>query len=122
MSGFEMFVSMLLSVVGIVVVLVLAYYGSKWLSKRYMSMAGSKHIRIIERTPIAQDKSIVIADILGSKYILGISGQQITLLKDLGELDIPSDNPDQVREFSEIFKEMLKAPVSQVRNKFKGGK
>ena len=117
-----MFLSMLLSIIGIVVVLVLAYYGSKWLSKKYMSVSGGKHVRIIERTPIAQDKSIVIADILGSKYILGISGHQITLLKDLGEIEISDENPNQVREFSEIFKEMLKAPVSQVRNKFKGGK
>jgi flagellar biogenesis protein FliO len=121
-SGFEMFLSMLLSIIGIVVVLVLAYYGSKWLSKKYMSVAGGKHVRIIERTPIAQDKSIVIADILGSKYILGISGQQITLLKDLGEIDIPYENHYQGREFSEILKDMLKAPVNQVRNKFKGGK
>lgn len=117
-----MFLSMLLSIIGIVVVLVLAYYGSKWLSKKYMSVAGGKHVRIIERTPIAQDKSIVIADILGSKYILGISGQQITLLKDLGEIDIPYENHYQGREFSEILKDMLKAPVNQVRNKFKGGK
>lgn len=121
MGDFDRFLSMLLSVAGIVVVLVLTYYASKWLSKRYMLSAGGSNIRIIERAVISQDKCIIIAEILGSKYILGISGQQITLLKDLGDVEIP-EKPRESREFSEIFMEMLKTPVTQVKNRLKGGK
>lgn len=121
MDDFEAFLSMLLSVAGVILVLVLAYYASKWLTKRYTMSAGGGNIRIIDRAMLSQDKSIVIADILGSKYILGISGQQITLLKDLGDAEVP-ERACEPKEFQEIFRDMFKTPLEQVKNRLKGGK
>lgn len=114
-----MYGSMFFSVILIVAFIVAMYYGSRWLKKRYAVSPGNKQIKIIDRVMLGQDKSIVIADILNCKYIIGISGQQITLLKDLGEIELPETRPDAQDDFAAVFGEILKKQTLGARDWFK---
>jgi len=99
--------SLIFSLLGVVAVLAVTYFGSRWLTKRYSASPGGRKMRIIDRTVLGKDKSIVLADICGSKYVIGVSAQQITLLKELGE--IPEEETQPARpDFASIFGENLK--------------
>ena len=111
----------LCSMVGIVLILVLLIWGSKWVTKRYSTASSSsKHIKIIDRTMLGQDKSIILADICDNKYIIGVSGQQITLLKDLGEIEIAIEEKNSQDDIVTVFSDILKKQMSLVTDKFKG--
>lgn len=104
--GAEYYLSLALSLLGAALVIVFTYYGSRWLAKRYGASSGGRMIRIIDRAALGKDKSIVIAEICGEKYILGVGAQQISLLKELGEVEL--NTPEQGQEFLSIFSGMLK--------------
>lgn len=113
--------SIFFSLVGIVIILALMIWGSRWVTKRYSSTSSSsKHIKIIDRAMLGQDKSIVLADICDSKYIIGVSGQQITLLKDIGKIDFPVEENNPQEDFVTIFSELLKKKIGNITNRFKG--
>jgi flagellar protein FliO/FliZ len=118
-----MYASMFFSIVVMVAFVVALYYGSRWLKKRYSVSPGSKQIKIIDRVMLGQDKSIVVADILNCKYIIGVSGQQITLMKDLGEIELPEMRPAGQEDFAVVFGEILKTQASGVKDwlKNRGG-
>ncbi len=115
-----MYGSMFFSLVIMIVFIAAIYYGSRWLKKRYSISPGNKLIKIIDRIMLGQDKSIVIADILNCKYIIGISGQQITLLKDLGEIELPELKPSGQEDFAAVFGEILKKQTLGAKDWFKG--
>lgn len=116
--------SIFFSMVGIVLILALLIWGSKWVTKRYSTGAsGSKRIKIIDRAMLGQDKSIILADIMNCKYIIGVSGQQITLLKDLGEIEIPVDEKNAQEDIVTIFSDILKKQmggVTKLKGKYNG--
>lgn len=114
-----MYMSMFFSVVIMVVFIAAIYYGSRWLKKRYSVGQGNRLIKIIDRVMLGQDKSIVIAEILNSKYIIGISGQQITLIKDLGEIELPEAASGGQEDFAAVFGELLKKQTNGAKDWFK---
>lgn len=75
------------SLVGIIGLIFLTYYASKWLSKRVYKTT-SRSLEIIERLGVTNDKSIIIAR-AGDKYmLLGVTPQHIEKLCDLDAEDI----------------------------------
>jgi flagellar biogenesis protein FliO len=111
-----MYISMIFSVIIMVLFVVAIYYGGRWIKKRYAVNPGNKQIRIIDRVMLGQDKSIVIADILSCKYIIGISGQQMTLIKDLGEIELPEIKPAGQEDFAAVFGELLKKQAASAKD------
>jgi flagellar biogenesis protein FliO len=87
-------------------------------------MPGGNHIHIIDRAVIGKDKCIVVADIYGGKYIIGVSAGQITLLKDLGEIILDSKTENKTADFVTIFGETVKNQLGRIKNhpSDKGGK
>ena len=120
----KLYISMFFSVIIIVVFVVIIYYGGKWMTKKYALDKGNRQMKIIDKVMLGQDKSLVIAEIINCKYIIGISGQQITLIKDLGEIDLPDIKPTGQDDFAAIFSGMLKKQVMDVKDRFinRGGK
>ncbi len=118
----KMYVSTFFSVVFIVVFIIALYYGSRWLTKKSSAGIGgrTRHIKIIDKVMLGQDKSIAVADILGGKYIIGISGQQISLLKDLGEIEIPDTGSEEQGDFAAIFGGLLKKQFLETKDRLTG--
>ncbi len=115
MGGVGTYISLIFSVIGIIVVLALLFMGSKWVTRKYSSVSGSRHIKVLDRVMVGQDKSIVLADIAGNKYVIGVSGQQITLLKDIGEIQLPEIAEAPQDDFYAIFSDLLKKQAEGVK-------
>ena len=106
---FKTCVSFVFYVIIIIIVLIFTYYGSRWLVKRYSFTPDGKHIHIIDRAVIGKDKCILVVDIYGGKYIIGVSAGQLNLLKDLGDIElIDSKTENKTKDFMTIFGETLK--------------
>ncbi|NLK40294.1 MAG: flagellar biosynthetic protein FliO [Clostridiales bacterium] len=112
MSG-EMYGSLVLSLLGVVAVIAFTYYVFHWLAKRYSVAASCKNIKVIERAAIGKDKFIIVADICGGRYILGVTPQQFTLLKDLGEVEIEAQPVVERQDFISILGTMIKKRVGK---------
>lgn len=106
------------SLLSLVLILGLLIYGSRWVIKKNNITMKSKHIKIVDRVMLGQDKSIVVADIFNKLYILGISGQQITLLKELNDVELTEDDKKAPDDFSTIFAESMKTQFSQLKSRF----
>lgn len=81
--------SIILALLGTVGVIVLTYYGSRWYIERFVkrtgSLSGDNHIKIIERQIVGKNGSIIIVDIQGVQYLVGVTEQNIQILTQLEE-------------------------------------
>ncbi|HVI41765.1 MAG TPA: flagellar biosynthetic protein FliO [Anaerovoracaceae bacterium] len=85
--------SMLFALIGTVCVILLTYYASKWYARRMGPIAGGKHIKVVDRLVVSKTGSILIVDIEGKQYMMGISDQNVQILMELDEtIPLPTDN------------------------------
>ena len=80
--------SMLLAIAGTVCVIILTYYASRWYARRMGSIAGGKYIRIVDRLMVSKTGSILVIDVDGAQYMVGVNDQSIQIMK---QLDKPID-------------------------------
>lgn len=73
----------------------LTYYASKWYGRKMMPIAGGRHIKIIDRLVVSKTGSILIVDILGKQYLIGVSEQNIQILTEMDESIPPSVEKDK---------------------------
>ncbi len=66
-----------------VVVLVLAYYTTKWLGKRMNVSSSTNIIKVIDRVGVGQDKLLAVVKVGKQTMLIGMSGSSITKLCDL---------------------------------------
>lgn len=85
-------VSMLFALIGTVCVIMLTYYASRWYARRMGPNAAGRHIKIVDRVIVSRTGSILIVDIGGRQYMIGVSDQNIRLLTELDEtIPLPAD-------------------------------
>lgn len=77
--------SMLMATIGFIAVIVLTFYASKWYAGRMGAKGRGKHIKIIDRLAVGRNSSIVIIDVEGAQYLVGIGDHTIEMLKELEE-------------------------------------
>lgn len=77
--------SMLFALIGTVCVIMLTYFASKWYAKKMGPIAGGKHIKVVDRLVVSKSGSILIIDIEGRQYMMGISDQNVQILMELDE-------------------------------------
>lgn len=90
--------SVFLAMVGIICVIILTYYASKWYARRMGTIAGGKHIRIVDRLLVGKAGAILIIDVEGKQYLIGANDHNIELLKELEE---PIGLPDLEQKMGE---------------------
>lgn len=84
--------SMLFALIGTVCVIMLTYFASKWYAKKMGPIAGGKHIKVVDRLVVSKSGSILIIDIEGRQYMMGISDQNVQILMELDEtIPLPMD-------------------------------
>lgn len=64
---------MFLALIGIVCVILLTYYASKWYARKMGTIAGGKHIRIVDRLMVSKTGSVMIIDVEGTQYLIGLT-------------------------------------------------
>ncbi len=96
------------AIIGILFVIFLAYWGTTWISKKYSAVSGGKHIQILDRAMLSQDKQLVLAKLNDKVYFLGVSAQHIDTIAVLEGDSIPEPAKAMVgADFGSIFKDTL---------------
>lgn len=73
-------------------VLLLVYFFTRWLGRRYMTGgSGSGSIQILERTPLGPDKMLVVVRAGEQVWLLGVTSQHIDVISPLDAADYPAD-------------------------------
>lgn len=100
--------SMIAAFIGIICVIILTYYVSKWYARRMGTIAGGKHIRIVDRLIVGKTGSIMIIDVEGTQYMVGVNEHRIEIMK---QLDVPvqirDDDRDRAANPVSAFKSLL---------------
>ncbi|GEM_PF-3005300 len=95
----------------VVLVIIFAYLGTRFISAKYTRMTSGKHLKIIERVSLGQDKSLLLVRIMTKTYLIGVSGSGINVVSEFidGEFadDTTSGNPDFYSILTDNFKKML---------------
>lgn len=98
------------TLVALVLVIVLAYFVSKWIGRRggLQAQGGLKHFKVIDKLFLAQDRAIYIVKVGQKTMLLGVTQHHI---ENLGEVEIDEsislDKPAP-QSFSDTFKAALK--------------
>jgi len=107
-NGGDIF-SAISALIGTMVVIVLTYYGSRWYVKRIArgqgSLTGGNHIKVVERLVVSKSGSIIIIDVQGIQYMVGVNDQNINIL---AQLDDPIVVPQKSEMTKESFLNVLK--------------
>ena len=74
------YASLLVPFILVIFVIFAAYLGTKFISQKYAKISSGKHLRIIERVALGQDKSLVLVRINKKIYLLGVSGKGVNVV------------------------------------------
>lgn len=78
-------ISMFLTLAGTVCIILLTYYASKWYARKIGPLAGGRHIKVVDRLGVSKTGSILIIDVEGTQYMVGVSDGNIQIMKELEE-------------------------------------
>lgn len=102
--------SIILALLGTVGVIVLTYYGSRWYVERFIkrpgTLTGEHHMKIVERLIVGKNGSIIIIDVQGVQYLVGVTEQNIQILS---QLDVPISLEKKPEISKESFLSMVKS-------------
>ncbi len=108
----------LLTLLGVIVavigVLTLSYVVSKRIGQGMMGSYGPSGMKVVSRLVVGQDKSIVIINIGAKFYLIGISNDNINLLREIPPediKDIPSEGnkiSEGLPQFKDFFSDILR--------------
>lgn len=104
-----------MSVLGIIFVLFLTYYGTKWLSVKATNISKSKYMNVIDKIMLGQNKFLAIVEISNKYYLLSITDNNINIIKELEELELKTteNTTTEKLEFNKIFSKFLKNKQSK---------
>lgn len=98
-----------MSVLGIIFVLFLTYFSTKWLSIKASSITKSKYMNIVDKIILGQNKYIAIVEISNKYYLMSVTDNNINIIKDLDELELSTlENTSETKEFDKIFTNFFK--------------
>lgn len=98
-----------------VLILVAAYFVSRWIGTTGMSQYQDKNIRIIEGCRVGQNKMVQIVKVGKKYFVLGIGKDEITCLGEVKEEDL-AITEDEIKPLPE-FKEILAKVKEKIRTK-----
>ena len=102
------FASLFLPMLGVLFILLLAYLCTKWILKKYKGPSAGRYVKVIERTPLAQDKMLMLVEVNKQAYLLGITGQAITTVCSFDSDQLPPKPAEPAMGFKSAFEEALK--------------
>ncbi len=108
----NVFSSLIMPMFGVLLIILLAYWGTKWLAKRYNRLGHGRYMRVIERVALGQDRFLLLVELAGKIYFLGIGPKSVETLHILTEDEVTKLPPQRESdgEFSHILADLLKKP------------
>jgi len=120
----EFFVSFAMPLIGVSIVIALAYFFTVWLAKKYAGLGSGKQMRVIESLALGTDRSLILVRVGEKVLLLGASGKNLEVLSEFEAREFPDapENPETKRDFSKILLEAMKSrPLVEKLLKKRGG-
>jgi len=76
--------SLIAPMLGVVAVIIAAYFATKWLAGHKSLKSTGQRIRVIERVPLTRDTSLALVRVKGRTYLLSVGPGRVD---QIGELD-----------------------------------
>lgn len=93
---------------GVLLVIFLAYAGTKFISKRYAKMSSGKNVKVMERINLGQEKSLVLITINKKAYLLGVTGKDMSIVCELDESELATVPEENKADFLSLITDGLK--------------
>lgn len=109
-------VRLILAIIAVVVIIYLSYVVSKYLAVGTERIHAAKYMKVVDRIPVGQDRSILILEIGGKHYLIGNTPQSIEILKELedGQLvEIPAEKSMLEQINGKSFQSSLRAAMKR---------
>lgn len=100
---------LILAIAAVIAVIYGSYAVSKYIAVGASKVNGARYMKVIDRIPVGQDRSILILQIGDKRYLVGNTQHSIELLRELGEedlIDLKKENFRQLPE-RESFRQVL---------------
>lgn len=100
---------MFITIAVVIFILYLSYLFSKYMAVGAIKLNQSKHIKIIDKMVLGQDKMIVIVQIGKKFFLIGVASSNIQMITELSEEEIISYEKEETQisaNFKEIFSKM----------------
>jgi len=101
-------IELILAVIAMIGVIYLSYLFSKYLASSTSKINSAKYMKIIDRLPTGQDRSVIILQIGDKHYLVGNTPQTIQILTELSEeqlIELPHDG--RISLHPDSFKHVL---------------
>ena len=99
----ETIISLVGAVIALGAVLYLCYLFSKLMGKKMTSITASANIKVLEKVVLGQDKFLIIAKVGNSCCLIGVTGQEIRILKELDESELTPAREAKPGGFMEVL-------------------
>lgn len=111
--------SAILTFIAAVVIIYLSYLVSKYVGKGMNRNGSSHYMRVLDQLMVGQDRYVAVIQ-AGDRYLLlGVTSQQINLLRELDAEDLIQLNSDTGRGSAKVpeFKELLSGLGGRIKRK-----
>ena len=102
--------SLLGSLILFILILVLAWFCVRWFGGQFRTGTVGGKLRVLERMPLAPDRSLMVVRIGGQVFLLGVTSQHIEKIAELDPELYPEDSagPSGNERFAATLETMLK--------------
>lgn len=108
LNSVDNFFQFVVLVIVFLVIMVVAYYVTRWVGSIGNAQANNKNIRIIEGCRVGQNKFVQIVKVGSRYFLLGIGKDEISCLGEVKEEDlvITEDTVKPLPDFNQILTKM----------------
>ena len=99
-----MFVDYIMPLLGVLLIIGLAYFGTGWVAKKYAVTNAGKNMRVVERLSLGTDKHLLIVQAGDKTLLLAASGKSVEVLTELDGQALQPAAPPKAPDFSELLK------------------
>ena len=106
---------------GVILVVILAYVGTKLLSKKYGKISSGKNIKVLERVSLGQDKLLVLVTVNKKAFLLGVTDKSFSTVTEFTEEEVVQAADNQKMDFSSLLSDSMKkySPINLSSKKSK---
>ena len=108
MDSIKGVIPLLLALIAVGAILYLSYLFSRYLAVGAAKINKSKHIKIVDRAVLGQDRMLLIARIGEKYYLIGSSAQSLNILTELDGKDLTETSFQEKIQDDGSFKSILK--------------
>lgn len=110
--------SLIAPMLGVVAVIIAAYFATKWLAgHKYKSLKSTgQRIRVIERVPLTRDTCLALVRVKGRTYLLSVGPGRVDQISELDRDAAPSENDDFESLLNQRMRRARELPEKRTRS------